>query len=272
MGPRRLGLAALILPLLVSPAPAAAWRAGEAPFLTATTRPVVAVLPSGAVQDGVLTIVIEGDGDGHDRRGRPTKDPTPRRAVGLEIARAWPAGAAWLARPCQYAARQADPACAAADWTTARFGPDAVAAMDAAVEALKVRSGAERVRLVGWSGGGVIAWSLARRRPDVAGLATVAAPLDLAKWTGWLGASRIEGPRPEPQPGLPQVHFLGEFDPVVPAHVASPAAATIGGIHSVHVVREAHVCCWGRRTHEIAGALFDAEARISGSRRLRPGG
>jgi esterase/lipase len=52
--------------------------------------------------------------------------------------------------------------------------------MDAAVTALKRASGASRLRLVGYSGGGVMAMLLAARRDDVAQVVTIAAPLRLA--------------------------------------------------------------------------------------------
>lgn len=52
--------------------------------------------------DGILNIYIEGDGHVWDR-GLPSDNPTPLRAIALEMALQQSAGAiAYLARPCQF--------------------------------------------------------------------------------------------------------------------------------------------------------------------------
>jgi dienelactone hydrolase len=209
----------------------------------------------------VLTVVIEGDGRAHDRAGRPTADPTPVRPVGLGIARAWPHGpAAWLGRLCQYV-RARDRSCRPEDWTSDRFSESALAAADTAVEALKRRTGAHRVVLVGWSGGGVIAAGLAARRSDVAGLVTFAAPLDVQAWTRAQGLSPLAlapeiadlGRRPLP---VDQAHFLGAADRVVPPSTAEGVARAMAGQGGrVEVVDETHDCCWAMRAAEAIRTL-----------------
>jgi len=242
----------LILALLLATPAAAFAPTPEAGGWMSLTLPagrhvLAASLSARPGGDDILTVVIEGDGQAHDARGRPSADPTPRDPVGLKIARAWPGGGvAWLARPCQYAR---DPACAAGDWTTGRFSEPAVVAMGLAVDALKHRAGARRVRLVGWSGGGVIAALLAARRDDVAGLVTIAAPLDLAAWTAWHGASPLPGEgdpaRLDAPLRTPQLHLLGRYDTVVPPAVAAPAARRLAGTEAAVVVHAArHACCW----------------------------
>lgn len=200
----------------------------------------------------VLTVVIEGDGRAHDGRGRAMADPTPARPLGLGIARAWPDGPrAWLARPCQFT-RRIDAACQPRDWTAERFGPGMLAAVDGAVDELKRRSGAREVRLVGWSGGGVMAAALARRRDDVAELVTVAAPLDVAAWTAERGltplvlAPEVAALAREPLP-VPQRHLLGARDRIVPVASASVWAARLGGPASVQVLDEDHAGHWRKR-------------------------
>lgn len=214
--------------------------------LPAGGRLLAAEVRDGEAGDGILTVVIEGDGQAHDGRGRPTADPTPKHPVGRKIARAWPqeSAVAWLGRPCQFVR---DPACAPADWTTGRFSEAAVAATAAAVDALKARSGAARVRLVGWSGGGTLAALVAARRSDVAGLVTVAAPLDLGAWTAWHGATPLQGLDPARGPGAtaPQLHLIGAFDTVVPpAFAKAPAERLAGPLGSVRIRQARHACCW----------------------------
>lgn len=222
--------------------------------LSAGGRQLAAEVRNGKARDGILTVVIEGDGRAHDGRGRPTADPTPRDPVGRKIARAWPreSAVAWLARPCQFVQ---DPACAPADWTTGRFSETAVAATASAVDELKARSGAARVRLVGWSGGGTLAALVAARRSDVAGLVTVAAPLDVGAWTAWHGATPLAGMDPARGPGapVPQLHLIGAFDPVVPPALARAPAERLAGAHGAARLRQArHACCWTGAVDEMA--------------------
>ncbi len=223
--------------------------------VAAAGRTLAAAMPSDAGPDGTLTIVIEGDGRAHDRHGRASADPTPDRAVGLELAKAWPGPAAWLGRPCQYVQ---DAACEPDDWTTHRFSEEAVAMTDAAVSGLMARAGADRVRLVGWSGGGVMATLVAAGREDVAGLVTIAAPLDVAAWTRSRGLSPLRGLDPADLPPIaaPQVHLTGAFDPVVrPAVVKETAQRLAGPRGLVETWPERHDCCWVARVDEIAAGL-----------------
>lgn len=228
--------------------------------LEAAGRRLQASVPPGDGRGDILTVIIEGDGAAHDRRGRPTADPTPARATGFDIARAWPDGpVAWLGRLCQFEARR-DPLCRPQDWTDGRFSGVALAAADAAVDQLKARAGARQVRLVGWSGGGVLATLVAGRRDDVAGLVTLAAPLDLAAWTQSQGLSPLTGslnPADAPaMPNVPQAHLFGRYDPVVRPKTAMAAARRLGGPHAiVDVWPQKHGCCWARAAREIAAEL-----------------
>lgn len=222
--------------------------------LPAAGRPLAAELSGAPATDGILTVVIEGDGQAHDGAGRPAADPTPRDPVGRKIARSWPreSAVAWLARPCQFVR---DPACTPADWTTGRFSQAAVDATDAAVDDLKTRAGAAQVRLVGWSGGGTLAALVAARRSDVAGLVTVAAPLDVAAWTAWHGVSALTGLDPAREAGakVPQLHLIGAFDTVVPPALARPPAERLAGAHGEVRMRQArHACCWTGAIAEMA--------------------
>jgi pimeloyl-ACP methyl ester carboxylesterase len=266
------GAAILLAGLIALPAAAqdlpgprgGGWTALE---LDAGGRRLTASVPPTPRSGEVLTVILEGDGAAHDRRGAASEDPTPRRPTGFAIARAWaglPPGpgadgpTAWLGRLCQYGARR-DPDCTVSDWTDGRFSEHAVAAADAAVSLLKTRTGAERVRLIGWSGGGVVAALVAARRDDVVALVTLASPLDLAGWTRSRGLSplarSLDPAALAPTPGLAQVHLFGRFDPVVPAAAMTPAARRLGGPRAVvEVWDQKHACCWARAIPAIAEA------------------
>ncbi|MDP2214850.1 alpha/beta fold hydrolase [Phenylobacterium sp.] len=223
--------------------------------VAAAGRSLAAAMPSADTPVEILTIVIEGDGQAHDRHGRASANPTPLRAVGLDLAKAWPGPAAWLGRSCQFVE---DVACEAAHWTTHRFSSEAVAMTDAAVSALMARAGAEKVVLVGWSGGGVMAALVAARRDDLAGLVTIAAPLDVGAWTASRGLSPLQGLDPADLPPIaaPQLHLTGAFDPVVrPAAVKLTARRLAGPQGQVETWPERHECCWTARAGEIAARL-----------------
>ncbi len=245
-----LGLA--LVSLLTAPAGASPAGRGWTSFeVVAGSRILAAASKDDPSEGELLTVVIEGDGNAHDRGGQPSADPTPKDPLGVRIAQAWPEGpVAWLGRPCQYVK---DPACTPADWTTGRYSEAVVAASSLAIDELKRRSGAARLRLVGWSGGGTMAALLAARRSDVAVLVTLAAPLDLAAWTDWHGASPLTGSLDPADFSLPpdivQLHVLGRFDQVVPPALGEAPARRLGG--RVLVWREKHTCCWARRADRL---------------------
>ena len=94
---------------------------------------------------------------------------------------------------------------------------------------------------------------VAARRSDVAALVTLAAPLDLADWAQWHGASPLAGSLDPADvtlpPGLVQLHVLGRFDKVVPPALGEAPARRLGG--TVLVWPEKHTCCWARRTDRL---------------------
>lgn len=223
--------------------------------VAAAGRPLAAAMSPTSAAAPILTIVIEGDGRAHDRRGRASPDPTPDKAVGLDLAKAWPAPAAWLGRPCQYVK---DAACTSANWSTHRFSDEAVVMTDVAVNVLKARAGADQIVLVGWSGGGVMATLVAARRSDVAGLVTLAAPLDVAAWTRSRGLTPLQGLDPADLGpiAVPQLHLTGAFDRLVrPAVVGDAARRLAGSKGEVVTWRERHDCCWVARVEDIAAGL-----------------
>lgn len=198
----------------------------------------------------VLTVYIEGDGRPWPSLFQPPRDPTPFKPLALALAERDPLQqAAYLARPCQYLDEAGRRDCAPAFWSSRRFAPEVIDAMDAAVSRLKQRAGAQRIRLAGYSGGGVIATLLALRREDVDRLVTVAAPLSLTDWTAGHGLSPLEGaldPMAHP-PGrrFVSVHFAGGRDEVVPPAIVEAFVRRHGGRLET-IADFDHDCCWAR--------------------------
>lgn len=197
-----------------------------------------------------LTIYIEGDGAPWPSLYQPPRDPTPPRPVALALAARDPAPAvAYLGRPCQYLDDAPRNECGVAYWSSRRFAPEVVAAMNAAVDRLKQRAGAQRLKLVGHSGGGVIAALLAMRRRDVAGLITLASPLSLSGWTTAHGLTPLEqalDPKDQKEAlRVAGMHFAGGRDEVVPARIVEEFVRLRGGRLEV-IADFDHDCCWAR--------------------------
>jgi hypothetical protein len=211
----------------------------------------------------VLTIYIEGDGAAWPTPYHPPRDPTPSKPIALALAAADPAPAvAYLGRPCQYLDAAALAKCPSAYWLERRFAPDVIEATDAAVTKLKALSGAHRIRLIGHSGGGVVAALLAARRDDVEALVTVAAPLAVGKWIEWHGATPLTGsldPIDLPKPWPNGVHFVGSDDTTVPVAILDDYVRAKGG-HVLVMKGFDHVCCWSRDWAGLLQHAFALEA------------
>ena len=201
-----------------------------------------------------LTVYIEGDGLAWLNAERQSDDPTPLQPMALELALAQPTGArVYLARPCQYVSSAS---CSSGYWGALRFAPEIIAAMDQAVSQLKFRFGARDLTLVGYSGGGSVAALLAERRTDVTRLVTVAGNLSIKQWTTTHALSGLTGSLdPIDQrarlAGVPQWHFVGTVDHVVPAQLTDNFAAPLSGARVIRIEGFDHQCCWVERWPEL---------------------
>ncbi len=183
----------------------------------------------------VLHVYVEGDGAAWRDRHHLNHDPTPAQPLALRLALQDPApGVAWLGRPCQTTlATGQGRGCTPALWSTARYGETVIAATDGALDQLKARTGADDLMLVGVSGGAAVAALVAARRPDVIALRTVAGTLDPQAVTRHHGVTPLRdsltplavAPRLR---ALPQIHYQGGRDAVVPAVVARTFVAAQG--------------------------------------------
>ncbi|MBI3506668.1 MAG: alpha/beta hydrolase [Proteobacteria bacterium] len=173
-----------------------------------------------------VRVYLEGDGFAWITPTQISDDPTPIDPLVLRLATSDDApNVAYLARPCQYT-RRTDPRCAPIYWAgTRKFGEEIVASVDAAVSEIKRRAGADRVELVGYSGGGAIAVLVAARRTDVASIRTIGGNLDHVWLHAHHGVSQLPGSLNAIDSAartarIPQTHFSGESDGVVPPEVA----------------------------------------------------
>lgn len=204
---------------------------------------------------GVYKIYIEGDGYAFNAYGKPTQDPTPRGALLREIAFADPSpNVVYLARPCQFIS---SPICSQRHWTTARFAPEVI---NAEYEAVKQIAGAHEVILIGFSGGAQIAGLISVAKPGlkVKKLITIAGNLDHLAWTQYhnlpeLNESLNLESYQQQYLKIPQVHFVGTDDKIIPPVLTetfvngkSPIVKVEGATHSSGW-ENAYPLIWGEK-------------------------
>ena len=173
-------------------------------------------------KNGMAHIYIEGDGRAWLSKKRPSLDPTPKNPVAFKLAAKDPThNVVYLARPCQYTKMINGTPCDQKYWTSHRFAPEVIEAMNNALEDIKQRHQLTRFHLIGFSGGGNIAPLLANRRDDILSLRTVAGNLDhqlqskihnVSPMLHSLSAKDIAHHISH----IPQIHFIGREDKIVP--------------------------------------------------------
>ena len=172
-----------------------------------------------------VNIYIEGDGRSWDTKYRLSDDPTPSDPVALRLAAVDPASnVSYIARPGQYSLSGV-PECDPKYWSGRRFSPEVVGSVDRVVDMLKERSGAKYVELAGYSGGGAIAVLVAARRTDVVALRTVAGNLNINAFCAYHHVSQLDGSMDpidvaQKVSHIPQRHFVGSSDKVIPFFIA----------------------------------------------------
>jgi len=201
----------------------------------------------------VLAIFIEGDGLAWLDAFTPSADPTPVDPLALRLALIEPhLPSAYLARPCQFNPAPEHQQCRVDDWTQARFSPEIISAMNQGLSNLKQLFGAQRLVLIGYSGGGAIAALLAARRDDVNLLVTVAAVLDHAVWTRQHQISPLLGSLNPADDwsalqNIRQIHLTGEQDQLTGISAIQPYIERFSKSKRPTVKQVplfTHACCW----------------------------
>jgi dienelactone hydrolase len=214
-----------------------------------------------APNDSRLAVFIEGDGVAYVSRYQRAYDPTPERPIALDLAaRHGMPNILYLARPCHYADGRNGRNCDSAYWTSHRFAPEVIAAMNEAIDQYARRSGAREITLYGYSGGALVALLLAGQRQDVAAVVTVAGVLDHQAWTSYFDDSPLEGSRNSLEVAdtlrrMPQRHFVGGRDKQVPPALAAAFVQRLGlpaGNVITQIPDADHECCWAARWPQLS--------------------
>ena len=181
-----------------------------------------------------LNVYIEGDGFAWATRGRLSTNATPKDAFTLQLAAQDDApNVVYIARPCQYTSPDLNPSCGSKYWSTHRFSEEVINSMNRAIDEVMLASGVEKVNLIGYSGGGAVVVLLAARRNDVESIRTVAGNLDHVAVNAYHKVSQMKKSlNPIDYANvvskIPQYHFVGKEDKVVPLFVAEKFSKASG--------------------------------------------
>lgn len=214
-----------------------------------------------------IHIYLEGDGTPWVRRYFIAQDPSPRYPLALELMKRDDQISFYLGRPCYYLAphfyealaqNNIDSPCSFHYWTDARYSENVVELMSTALTDTLQQLPSEQqslpIILIGHSGGGTLAMLIAQRVTAVDGVITIAANMDTDAWTKHQGYSplkkSINPAKALAMRNIPQVHFAGENDDVVPPTINNHFMKKIG---QELIVKKGftHSCCWLKEWPEL---------------------
>ncbi len=208
-----------------------------------------------------VQVYIEGDGYAWISKKQRSLNPTPKNPVGLHLAAFDNAeNVIWLARPCQYTGKLDENALCSSDyWGSKRYAPEVLKSFNRALNNIKGTYGVTEFHVIGFSGGGTIAALLAAERDDILSLRTVAGNLDHRAHSAFHNVSVLKNSlNPvDYAPTLsriPQVHFIGGQDEVVPPKILHSYMQALGDTSCVHYefIQEAsHMKGWGNKWPEL---------------------
>ncbi len=201
-----------------------------------------------------ISVYIEGDGHAWGRTA-PSPNPTPTNPLALRLATLDKADQLlYLGRPCQFTLS----ACQQKYWTSHRMSTEVIEAYGDALQQWSIRTGNSQFRLVGFSGGGGIAALLAAHIQNdpslgikVVDLRTIAGNLNHQQWTTSLNLLPLTGslnPSDQAQAlkQLPQLHFIGSADVIIPPSIYQSYRQSLGASGCVHhkMLDAQHVRGW----------------------------
>ena len=208
-----------------------------------------------------LRIYLEGDGKSWVTRYRPSLNPTAHNPVALELALSdqQAGNVIYLGRPCHYRPTGLDKNCEIKYWTRESYSQVVVDNLAEAITALKQQYGVAKIELVGFSGGGALALLLAAQRDDVISVRTVAANIDVAAFIDYHNVSPMSGSLNPVNfatqlASIPQLHFSGEDDRVVPKKIAESYLSQLPNQHCGQLISLAgfsHQQGWQQRWPEL---------------------
>lgn len=213
-----------------------------------------------SARTGTLHVYVEHDGSPWLEPARVAADPTPRSPLALELMARDAGPRLLLGRPC-YFIPNADPGCGPLLWTHRRYAPEVVASMIAALRGFLAEHAIARVVLIGYSGGGTLAWLMALQLSETVAVITIAANLDIDRWAALHRYSPLSGSlNPTLLPPLPpavvQINYAGGRDVNVTPEVMHSFAARHPEARVVTLAEFDHECCWTARWPQLLDAVL----------------
>ncbi|MBV1882371.1 MAG: hypothetical protein KUG82_12100 [Pseudomonadales bacterium] len=206
-----------------------------------------------------LHIYIEGDGHAWTSLHVPSKDPTPKVPIMLDLMTLDTVPSIYVGRPCYYSLKndhQKNDSCNVLLWTFARYGEEVLRTLTQAYTQLGEQY--QSLALIGHSGGGTLAMLIAPRLSKTQTVITLAGNLDTDSWTQHHQYSPLHlSLNPAKQPRLPQhiqqIHYSGDADknvlPVFIKKVANREKAQYKTLDGYD-----HSCCW----EQVWPAILDS--------------
>jgi len=223
-------------------------------------------------------VYFEGDGYPVYLSRTVSQEPSPENPVGLHLAsRDNATNLVYIGRPCHYKESPKPSECDTKYWSNRRFSPEVMAAYNEMLDEIKARYNITEFNIIGYAGGANIAAVVAAQRDDVVSLRTVAGALNpdlvyASKPPQPLDADSVKANVIAPELAkMPQHHFVGAGDEIVPASVYHSYRAAMGESDCVHytfVPDADHQRGWVEKWPELlkssiscaGGTPFDEEA------------
>lgn len=184
-------------------------------------------------------IYIEGDGTAKPGGYSGLYSPTPLNPVALHLATRDKAdNLVWLARPCQYSSLSDSAASCRPYWSGQQFSPEVLQAYNNALDDIKKRYDITDFNLIGFDGGAAVAALLAAQRDDVVTLRSVAGNLDHTTYSAVHGLAPLDGSLNPVEfsdrlRSIPQIHFIGGQDKIVPPTILHSYLQALGSSNCV---------------------------------------
>ena len=200
-----------------------------------------------------IIVYIEGDGFAWLDRYTISRNPTPLNPVALKLATVDESeNVLYLGRPCQYVDINYERRCTNKYWTSHRFSQDVLDSYDQALSKISNKINGAKFHLVGFSGGGAIATLLSEKREDIATLRTIAGNLDHAALNYTRKVSQLNGSLNPISIAtklqmMPQIHYSGGNDKVIPSWISKNFSTAVGRsscVKTITVPGATHIDGW----------------------------
>ncbi len=206
-----------------------------------------------------LHVYIDGDGTPWERNRWIADDPTARNPLILQLMNQDTVPAILLGRPCYYGLNHTDE-CDNKYWTSHRYSKQVINSMSQVLNTWLEKYKFNEIVLIGYSGGGTIAILMADKIKNISTVVTVAANLDVTKWSEFHGLSALSYSLNPAEtlaldPGIKQIHFAGKDDEVVPSFIIKAYANSQKNAEYYELPGKNHTCCWDNEWKALLGLI-----------------